>query len=148
MNHYVAELGEPDIDVAGLNLWVHGYQFQSADDYWDGNWLNATAICSSKGASVQVQGYFIRTDEISDWQRTVDKLGIDLKGAAKLACMEPYISVTLTAGSLGAIVMEVQITPDHLTQEHRFEFLIDQSYLTLLSSQCARLLHAYPLRGI
>lgn len=147
MNYSATALGEPDLDLAGLKLWVHGYQFPNADDYWDGNWLNATAICSSTGATVQVHGFFVRTDEISEWQSAVDKLDADLKGEAKLACMEPYISVTLTAGSLGAIAMEVKITPDHLNQEHRFEFSIDQSYLARLSSQCARILHAFPLRS-
>ena len=147
LNDHATELGEPDLDLAGLKLWVHGYQFPSADDYWDGNWLNATAICSSNGATVQVHGFFVRTDEISEWQRSVDKLDADLKGEAKLACMEPCISVTLKTSSLGAIAMEVQITPDHLRQEHRFEFSIDQSYLARLSSQCTRILRAFPLRG-
>jgi hypothetical protein len=147
LNSNVIELAEPNLVLAGLKLWVHGYQFPSADDYWDGNWLNVTATCSSDGATVQVQGFFIRTDEISEWQRTVDKLGADLIGEAKLACMEPYLSVTLTAGSLSGIEMEVRITPNHLTQEHRFEFSIDQSYLAPLSSQCTRILRAFPLRG-
>jgi hypothetical protein len=61
--------------------------------------------------------------------------------------MEPEIAVTLNAKTLGAVEMEVQITPDHLTQEHRFTFAIDQSYLEPLSSQCARLLSAFPIRG-
>ena len=147
LNYSATALGEPDLDLAGLKLWVHGYEFPNADDYWDGNWLNATAICSSNGAAVEVHGVFVRTDEISEWQRTVDKLEADLKDEAKLVCMEPYISVTLTAGSLGAIAMEVQITPNHLNQEHRFEFSIDQSYLARLSSQCARILQAFPLRS-
>jgi hypothetical protein len=116
-------------------------------DYWDGNWLNATAICSENGATVLVRGAFIRTNEINDWQLAVAKLSAGLKGEAKLECMEPEIAVTLNAKTLGAVEMEVQITPDHLTQEHRFTFAIDQSYLEPLSSQCARLLSAFPIRG-
>ncbi|MBZ2210126.1 WapI family immunity protein [Massilia soli] len=77
----------------------------------------------------------------------VDKLFVALKGEAKLECMEPEIAVTLRAMSLGAIKMEVQITPDQLTQEHRFTFAIDQSYLQPLSSQCVRRLTAFPIRG-
>jgi hypothetical protein len=46
MNRYIDELGEPHLHLAGLKLWVHGYQYRDADDYSDGNWLNATAICS------------------------------------------------------------------------------------------------------
>jgi len=61
--------------------------------------------------------------------------------------MEPEIAVTLRAKSSGAVEMEVQITPDQLAQEHRFTFAIDQSYLKPLSSQCVRLLNAFPVRG-
>lgn len=147
MNHYVDKLGEPDLNIAGLKLWIHGYQYRDADDYWDGNWLDATAICSANGATVRVHGAFIRNDEIANWQRAVEKLGVAREGEAKLECMEPEIGVTLTAKSLGAIEMEVRITPDNLTQDHSFKFAIDQSYLEPLSSKCARLLHAFPIRG-
>lgn len=147
MNHHLNELGEPHLHLAGLKLWVHGYQYRDLNDYWDGNWLNATAICSENGATVLVRGAFVRTNEIHDWQLAVEKLSADLKGVAKLDCMEPEIGVTLTAKSLGAIEMEVQITPDQLNQEHRFTFAIDQSYLQPLSSQCTRLLNAFPIRG-
>ena len=143
----IDELGEPHLHLAGLKLWVHGYQYRDAKDYWDGNWLNATAICSGSGATVLVRGAFIRTDEIHDWQHAVNKLHAEMDGEAKLKCMDPEIGVTLKARSLGAVEMEVQITPDQLIQEHRFIFAIDQSYLQPLSSQCARLLGDFPIRG-
>lgn len=147
MNRYIDEPGEPHLHLAGLKLWVHGYQYPDTDDYWDGNWLNATAICSENGATVLVRGAFVRTDEISNWHRAVDKLLAEMEGDAELACMEPEISVTLKAKPLGAVEMEVQITPDQLTQEHRFNFSIDQSYLPPLLSQCVRLLNDFPIRG-
>ena len=99
MNRYINELGEPHLHLAGLKLWVHGYQYTDGDDYWDGNWLNATAICADNGATVMIRGAFIRTNEIYDWQHAVEKL------------------------------------------------LADQSYLQPLSSQCARLLNHFPIRG-
>jgi hypothetical protein len=147
LNLGLDELGEPHLHIAGLKLWVHGYQYRDVSDYWDGNWLNATAICSENGATVLVRGAFIRTNEINNWQLAVAKLSAGLKGEAKLEFMEPEIAVTLNAKTLGAVEMKVQITPDHLTQEHQFTFAIDQSYLEPLSSQCARLLSAFPIRG-
>jgi hypothetical protein len=147
MNRYIDELGAPHLYLAGLKLWVHGYQYRDAEDYWDGNWLNATAICSENGATVLVRGAFIRTDEISDWQHAVDKLLVAMEGKVHLACMEPEISVTLKARPLGTVEMEVRITPDQVTQEYRFTFTIDQSYLHPFSSQCVRLLSDFPVRG-
>jgi hypothetical protein len=148
LNSYPNQLGEPDVKLAGLKLWIHAYQYRDVDDYWDGNWLSATGICSENGATVQINGSFIRTTEIDDWQRAVEKLRTNLEGEARLACIEPELAVTLTGASLGAVDMKVEIMPDLLTQEHIFKFLIDQSYLDALSSQCARLLQAFPIRGV
>lgn len=147
MNRSIDELGEPHLHLAGFKIWVHGYQYPYAEDYWDGNWLNATAICSENGATVLVRGVFIRTNEIYDWRHAIDKMLAETKWEAELVCMEPEIGVTLKVRSLGAVEMEVQITPDHLTQEHRFTFAIDQSYLQTLSAQCVRLLNDFPIRG-
>jgi hypothetical protein len=140
-------LGEPQVRLAGLKLWVHGYQYRDGGDVDDANWLNATAICSENGASVTVSGAFIRTDEMHAWQRAVEALAGSLAGTARLACMEPELAVTLAARPLGAVDMEVRITPDPLTQEHRFTFAIDQSYLAPLASQCAHVLEMFPVRG-
>lgn len=34
-----ADLGQPDLQVAGFQLWVHGRRFPAADGYDDGNWF-------------------------------------------------------------------------------------------------------------
>jgi hypothetical protein len=147
LNRYLNELGKPHVELAGLKLWVHSYQYRNTDDYDDANWLNATAICSEKSATVLVEGAFIRTTEIFAWQRAVEELAANLVGEARLECLEPEIAVTLKGVPLGAVEMQVQITPDQLTQEHRFTFAIDQSYLGPLASQCASLLNDFPIRG-
>lgn len=126
MNRDLNELGKPHVELAGLKLWVHSYQYRNADDYDDANWLNATAICSEKGATVLVEGAFIRTTEIFAWQRAVEELVVNLVGEARLECLEPEIAVTLKGLPLGAVEMQVEITPDQLTQEHKFVFAIDQ----------------------
>ena len=129
MNHDLTHLGDPHLKLAAFKLWVHGYQYPDCDDYWDGNWLRATAICSENGATVQISGAFIRNTEIADWHLAVEKIGINLAGEARLECMEPDLAVGLKFQPLGAVEMTVEISPDHLSQEHRFVFLIDQSYL-------------------
>lgn len=148
MNRYLNDLGKPHVELAGLKLWVHSYQYRNTDDYDDANWLNATAICSEKGATVLVEGAFVRTTEIFAWQRAVEELAVNLVGEARLECLEPEVAVTLKGEPLGSVEMQVQITPDQLTQEHRFTFAIDQSYLTPLASQCASLLKDFPIRGV
>jgi len=46
----------------------------------------------------------------------------------------------------GQLNLRVEITPDHLQQEHIFEIPIDQSYLPGLIAQCERIAAAYPVR--
>lgn len=145
--NWIDELGEPSISLAGLKIWIHGYQFQLNEDYWDGNWLRATAIVSASGAQVWVSGPFIRNTELDTWSHKAQLVYDSLEKNANLECMEPELSVSLKTSTLGTIEMVVEISPDNLTQEHKFEFEIDQSYLPLLTAQCAKVLSAYPIRG-
>jgi hypothetical protein len=142
-----ANLGTPDLKLEGLQIWVHGRQFPDLHDYWDGNWLRVTAHCGGNGASVFTTGSIIHLPELDRWRSEAEVLLKDLKGEAKLACLEPELSVDLKSTSLGHITMEVSITPDHMIQRHWFRFDIDQTYLTPLIRQCQSILEGYPIRG-
>ena len=98
-----AKLGTPDLKIEGLQIWVHGRQSPDAADYWDGNWLRVTAHCGRNGASVFTTGSIIHLSELDRWLVESEELLKNLKGEAKLACMEPALSVTLKSGSLGHI---------------------------------------------
>ena len=43
MNKFPENIGEPDIKISGLEIWIRGNQFSDSRDYWDGNWMNITA---------------------------------------------------------------------------------------------------------
>lgn len=64
-----------------------------------------------------------------------------------LDCIEPMLTAKVDIGVRGQVIVTVEITPDHLTQRHWFEFNIDQSYLTETLSGCRRLLKRFPIRG-
>jgi hypothetical protein len=106
-----------------------------------------TASCGGNGASVFATGSIIHLSELDRWLVETEELLKNLDGDAKLACMEPALSVTLKSGSLGHITMEVSITPDHMTQRHWFQFEIDQSYLPPFAKQCQSILQAYQIKG-
>jgi len=92
-------------------------------------------------------GPIIHLSELDRWLVETEELLKNLHGGAKLACMEPALSVTLKSESLGHITMEVSITPDHMAQRHWFQFGIDQSYLPPFVKQCRSILEAYPING-
>ena len=87
----------PDLEVAGLRLWVHGRESPENSDFWDGNWLRATAHCSGTGAWVSVSGSFLRTDELLRWLSEIEVLQQSLTGQAQLAPIEPELRVLLQA---------------------------------------------------
>ena len=144
----LADFGEPDVRVAGFQLWVHGRQFPEAEDYEDGNWLRVTAHCGASGASVWAQGSILEVTDIAGLgDGCAAMLGGGMKSATLAPC-EPQLRVSLDASdSVGHIRVQVEITPDHLLQSHRFEFEVDQSYLPGIIKQCSDIVKEYPIRG-
>lgn len=144
----ITRLGEPDIEIAGLKIWVHGRQFEDAQDYWDGNWLHVTAYCAEGGAAVRAHGPLLHLSELSHFLKACEKLHETLRGKAELPCMEPNLSVELAVSSpRGNIEAKVRITPDHLSQQHTFGFSIDQSYLPGILRGIRSVLGLYPVRN-
>jgi hypothetical protein len=141
-------LGPPDLELAGFALWVHGREFPDANGYWDGNWLRATAHCGGAGASVWVSGAFITAWELADWISSTEQLHQSLSGCARLQCLEPNLDILLEPeGRGGRLNLVVKITPDHIIQDHRFEFDLDQSYLPAFLRAGRRLVMRFPVRG-
>jgi hypothetical protein len=147
IDKYAAQLGTPDIKLGGLQIWVHGRQFPNATDYWDGNWLRITAHCGTHGADVWTTGAILNLPAVVSWLAQLEDLNRSVAGEASLVPLEPELSVKLTADALGHISMEIDITPDNITQEHTFRFELDQSYLEPVIESCRKIVNDYPLRG-
>lgn len=144
---YAENLSAPDIKLAEFQLWVHSRQFPQADDYWDGNWLNITAHCGSQGAEVWVSGPILHAPDVARWLAALETMNQTLSGEANLVSLEPELNVEMKMESLGHISVKVDITPDHMTQEHVFQFEADQSYLEKLIESCRKVMAKYPVRG-
>jgi hypothetical protein len=141
-------LGPPALKVAGFQLWIHSRQFPDSQDYWDGNWLNVTAHCGANGVSVWVSGAIVMVSDLARWLVECEALYQGGQGEALLQPSEPNLLVTLRSSDRrGPILMRVEITPNHMTQEHRVDFEIDQSYLPSLMAQCRSIIDEYPIRG-
>ncbi|MFM6127276.1 MAG: hypothetical protein ACKPBV_00725 [Sphaerospermopsis kisseleviana] len=142
------DLGEPDLQVAGLRLWVHGRQFPESEDYYDGNWLRVTAHCGASGASVWAQGAILMVTDVAGLGDGCAAMLCGKTKSAALAPLEPDLKVSLEAtDSLGHIRAQVEITPDYVLQSHRFDFEVDQTYLPGVIKQCSEIVNEYPIRG-
>jgi hypothetical protein len=144
---FMKKYGTPDLQISGLQIWIHHRQFPDLEDYWDGNWINVTAHCEANGSSVQINGNFIHLSEIAGLMTGVEQMYKEFGGKAELRCMEPELSFSLEAKDHGHIEMTVNITPDNLTQYHNFFFDIDQSFLPKLITDCKAVLEKYPIKG-
>jgi hypothetical protein len=143
----IEHLGTPDLELAGLRVWVHGYQFPDAADAWDGNWLRVTAHCGAAGASVRVSGTFLDTVAVRRFLDGLSAMHVTLTGTAELRTDEPELGVWASADArTGHVGVRVAITPDQQTQEHVFTFDVDQSHLPAAIAQCRRLLERCPIR--
>ena len=141
-------MGEgPDLTLAGLSIWARSREFSQSDDYWDGNWIDILARVEAPGSFVETSGPWLRSDEIAAFANELTVLHRDLRGTAELQCMEPMLSAKVVVGLRGEVEVTIEITPNHLTQSHRFEFAIDQSYLGETLSGCRRLLERFPVKG-
>ena len=140
------KLGPPALKLAGLELWIHGRQFPDTTEPWDADWLRITAFCAAPGARVWVEGPILGSSSLANWAGECELLHTTLTGQAELHSYEPNIRLLLEMGErTGSVVLSVFLTPDHVTQEHRFEFAIDQSYLPQLLDDLRAILHVYPV---
>lgn len=142
------DFGEPALRVTGFQLWIHGREFPEADDYYDGNWLHVTAYCGASGASVWAQGAIVMITDIANFGKQCDAMLRGDSSSAVLDPLEPELRVSLAVSDrCGHIHVQVDITPEHLSQAHKMEFDIDQSYLPDIIRQCSVIVQEYPIRG-
>lgn len=142
------QLDTPDIQIAGVSIWVHQRQFPESEDFWDVNWLIITACCKAPSTQVSTYGPLIHLTEIERLLTECRQLLASLSGQAGLRCMEPEFDLTMEMQAGGRLTLEVEITPKQLAQRHWFQFEIDQTYLPGLIRDCQKVLEKYPLKHV
>jgi hypothetical protein len=138
---------DPDLCFLGLSLWIDGRQFPDADDYWDGNWLVVRARMETNGARVECDGPLLMTADIGRFRNQLAVMAKTLKGEAALQPLEPDLKVVLKMQSRGQVEATVEITPDHMTEQHSFTLDADQTYLSALVDSCDAILTRYPIKN-
>jgi hypothetical protein len=137
---------DPDFQIGNLKIWVASREFPDAEDYWDGNWIYATATYTTAQSSVTVEGPFIHLGDIHQFRTECVQLLNNLSGTAHLAPLEPNLKVTLTGNGRGQLELEVNITPDHLFESHTFRDRLDQTYLPKFIAAASDILKRCPVK--
>lgn len=143
----IKHLGPPDLKISGFQLWVSGREFPDSQDYDDGNWLNITAHCGGGGSSAWVTGPYIELPEIQDWLKSCETLVEVKEGIAELETIEPGLSILLNAKSQDSVEMEVMISHQPYSQQHKSTYELNSTDLTGLIQNLQAILDKYPIRG-
>ncbi|HET6284267.1 MAG TPA: hypothetical protein VFH73_25145 [Polyangia bacterium] len=143
----IERMGDPDLRVGGLSLWIHGRAYEDSTDYWDGNWLRVTALCRYPGAWTSTEGTILHLREVTNLLAGCEKVFETLAGNAALDCLEPNLKVEINSTGSGHLAVRISITPDQLTQSHSYTDELDQTYLPAVISGCRSILAKYPIRG-
>jgi hypothetical protein len=56
------------------------------------------------------------------------------------------LNVAIEADSLGQATATIMVTPDHMSQSHKFVFSVDQTYFKRLIRECKKILSDYPIK--
>lgn len=137
-------LGNPDLGISGLRIWVHGRRFPDATDYWDGNWLGMTA-CYSTPASVRALGSIVHLAEIRALLRELKGIHQHRQGHAELHCLEPALDLEFQALANGHLQLRIVITADTMTGSHSFVDQLDYTALPSVIAGCNAILARFPL---
>lgn len=131
------------INIGPVEIVVHGFQYPDSDEYWDANWLNVTATLSRGTTIIVAAGAIVHTSELQSFMDECKSMHNTISGSANLNCMEPNLKIEMKIDKLGGIDAVIEITPDHLKEEHRIYEVLDQSYLPGIISSLEDCLSTY-----
>jgi hypothetical protein len=141
------ELSIGSIRSEFLRVRVLRRTYPTADDYWDGNWLN-TEIEISAGEFGGGYAANLRVDEFVDFRRQLALLSENLKGKASFTATEPWIQISAEGDGLGHFDVACE-AKDNLGPGNTLNFRLgfDQTELARMLHQLGRIVERFPLRG-
>src|SRR5262249_58124337 len=106
--------------------------------------LKVRVECTPPGATVPATGRLLTAEDIGRLLAGMEAMHRREAGSADMSPLEPNLAVSLTGSSRGRLRIDVRITPDSMTQEHRFFFDADMAYLASPIEQCREILRRFP----
>ena len=137
--------GPPALVLGGLNVWVLEQAVPESVEWYDGHWLHVRAECTAPGATVAASGSLLTAEDIARLLAGMEAMQRWEASSAQMSPLEPNLVVSLTGNSRGGLRIDVRITPDSMTQEHRFFFDADLAYLAGPIAQCREVLGRFPV---
>ncbi len=135
---------EPSLAFGGLRIWILGKAFPDSSEEWDIDVLQVRAECRAVSSAVTVTGAILSSDEVADLLSGMEALHKCDSKAFDWTFREQNLAMSLKSPH-GGLTVEVNITPDHMTERHQFLFRLDLTYLLDPIAQCRQILRSFPV---
>jgi hypothetical protein len=124
---------KPDIGIGNFKIWL--YEKEAFEIGY------AIIACSSANSCVFLEGYYVDLDGLRGWKYECEKLYKTFSGLAELSFYEPHVKARITLNEKGQGSLYVEINcPDSMTEEHKYTFEIDQTYIGPLIQDLTKVL--------
>ena len=130
--------------LTSLCVWVLDKAFPESVEWYEGSWLPVRAECTAPGAIVTANGPLLTAEDIGRLLAGMEAMHRQGASSAEMSPLETNLAVSLTGSSKGRLRIDVRISPDSMTQEHRFFFDADVAYLAGPIEQCREILRRFP----
>jgi hypothetical protein len=131
---------------SSLRVAVMGREYPEMDDYWDGNWLNATIEAHASDRKVRYQAS-LRADEFDSLRTQLVRMTRGQADTAIFESTEEWLTIRLQRD--GTTVVVSALCRSAVEQEGSIELALnlDDAILQELISRLTRLLARFPVLG-
>ena len=117
----------------------------NANDYYDGNWLNAKAVVKVGCFTGAVNGQ-LRADELASFQSELAKLYTSLSGSAKFSTLEGWLAFEVAGDGKGHFSCSGEVTDDFVQGNTlNFKLDLDQTFLPEILNGFEKVASAFPV---
>ena len=131
-----------------LKIKINNYSFQYADDYWDGNWLNARITLKIGGFTGDYVAQIRNTDFV-DFKKDLEKIYSNLEGQIHFHDMEGNLQINISGDGLGNFKADGVATDDPNIDGNKLTFILgfDQTEISSMTKMIDKIIENFPVRG-
>ncbi len=130
-----------------LSITVTGYEYQSADNESDLNWLKGE-LALSIGAFSANYNLMLETYDLEELQKQLVSLNGSLAKKVSFSTTEEAISFEIQIGSTGLLDISGVAQDPRTGSAFKFKFISDQSFIKPILEQLCEVTSAFPIRVV
>lgn len=136
-------------EIERLEITVMGYAYESYDNEYDANWLNASTSIATGGFEGRIT-LMILAPELSLFASGISKLYEQLDGEAEFQTMEDQLYIRCRGDGLGHIAVTGYVKDAIGTGYNtlNYELALDQTLLKRTIDELDKVLKEYPERKV